>query len=127
MPCRLLQLAVSVLFNWPSSLESLEAVPTAWVFKAKPLTGVLTGVVVYHSRPLVPSTHRSHHPSPLQSFIPGLKPSFSAILPTVAFLFFSRTRCQIPQTATDTSAHIRFYFLVLLFLFKFLVLCGRLS
>jgi len=90
MPCRQLQLAVSVLFNWPSSLESLEAAPTAWVFKAKPLTGV----VVYHSRPLVPSTHRCHHPSPLQSFIPGLKPSFSAILPTVAFLFFSRTRSQ---------------------------------
>jgi len=24
------------------------------------------------------STHQSHHPSPLHSFIPGLKPSFSA-------------------------------------------------
>ena len=26
----------------------------------------------------VPSTHHSHHPSPSHSFIPGLKPSFSA-------------------------------------------------
>ena len=25
-----------------------------------------------------PSTQHSHHPSPLHSFIPGLKPSFSA-------------------------------------------------
>ena len=28
--------------------------------------------------PSVPSTHHSHHPSPHHSFIPGLKPSFSA-------------------------------------------------
>ena len=28
--------------------------------------------------PSVPSTRHSHHPSPLHSFIPGLKPSFSA-------------------------------------------------
>jgi len=27
---------------------------------------------------LLPSTHRSHHPSPLHSFIPGSKPPFSA-------------------------------------------------
>ena len=36
-------------------------------------------------------SHLYHHPSPLHSFIPGLKPSFSAILSTVAFLFFFRT------------------------------------
>jgi len=29
--------------------------------------------------------------SPPHSFIPGLKPSFSAILPNAAFLFFFRT------------------------------------
>ena len=28
--------------------------------------------------PSVPSTHHSHHQSPLHSFTPGLKPSFSA-------------------------------------------------
>ena len=41
--------------------------------------------------PSVPSTHHSHHPPPLHSFVPGLKPFFLQILPTIAFLFFFRT------------------------------------
>ena len=35
---------------------------------------ILTHLVLW----VVPSTHQSHHPSLLHSFIPGLKPSFSA-------------------------------------------------
>ena len=38
-----------------------------------------------------PSTHHFHHPSPLHSFIPGLKLSFSANPSTVAYHFFFRT------------------------------------
>ena len=62
----------------------------------------------------VPSTHHSHHQSPL---IPGLEPSFSANHShRVAFLFFFRTdSTDSPGLFTDTSEPIRFYFLVFLF------------
>ena len=43
--------------------------------------------------PLVPSTHHSRHPTPLHSFISGLKPSFSANPSNaVAFLFLFKTQ-----------------------------------
>jgi len=53
-------------------------------------------------------------PSPTPSFIPGLKPSFSAnpLNPPQPFLFFSRTDYMIPRTFTVTSEHTRFHFLV---------------
>ena len=59
-------------------------------------------------------------PSPTLSFIPGLKPSFSAN-PSHRSLSFSSSGLTtwIPETFTDTSEHIRFYFLV--FFFHFLV------
>ena len=51
--------------------------------------------------------------SPTHSFIPGLKPSFSAN-PSHRSLSFSSSGLTtwIPQTFTVTSEHIRFYFLV---------------
>ena len=56
------------------------------------------------SPPSAPSTHHSYHPSALHSFIPGLKPSFSAnpshLLPDWLNGF--------PGLFTDTSDHIRF-------------------
>jgi len=57
-------------------------------------------------------------PSPTHSFTPGLKPSFSANPShrSLSFFFF-RTDYMIPQTFTVTSdEHIRFYFLLFLFL-----------
>ena len=52
------------------------------------------------------------------SFIPDLKPSFSANPPPLqSFFFFFRTDYTIPQTFTVTSEHIRFYFLVFLHTF----------
>ena len=55
-------------------------------------------------------------PSPTLSFIPGLKPFFSAN-PSHRSLSFSSLGLTtwIPQTFTVTSEHIRFYFLVFLF------------
>jgi len=56
-------------------------------------------------------------PSPAHSFIPGLKPSFSAN-PSHRSLSFSSSGliAWIPQTFTvTTSEHIRFYFLDFLF------------
>jgi len=47
-------------------------------------------------------------PSPTRSYIPGLKPSFSAN-PSHRSLSFSSSGW-IPQTFTATSEHIRFYF-----------------
>ena len=38
----------------------------------------LTHPVIRVALPSAPSTHHSHHPSPLHSFIPRFKPSFSA-------------------------------------------------
>jgi len=54
--------------------------------------------------------------SPTISFIPDLKPSFSAN-PSHRSLSFSSSGLTtwIPQTFTVTSEHIRFYFLVFLF------------
>jgi len=53
-------------------------------------------------------THHSHHPPPLYSFIPGLKPFFSAN-PSQRNLFsFSGLTPWIPRLFTDTSEHIRF-------------------
>ena len=74
--------------------------------------------------PSVPSTYHSHHPSPLHSFIPVLKPSILQILPTVAFLFFFTTystdSLDCLPTLLSTSV---FYFLV--FLFSFFSSCFR--
>ena len=55
-------------------------------------------------------------PSPTHSFIPRLKPSFSAN-PSHRSLSFSSSGLTtwIPQTFTVTSKHIRFYFLVFRF------------
>ena len=55
-------------------------------------------------------------PSPTLSFIPDLKPSFSANPShcSLSFFFF-RTDYTIPQTFTVTSEDIRFYFFVFLF------------
>ena len=60
--------------------------------------------------PSVPSTHHSHHPSPLHSFIPSLKPFFLQILPFVAFLQFLLQDWfpGFPGQFIDTSEHIRF-------------------
>ena len=54
--------------------------------------------------------------SPTRSFIPGLKPSFSAN-PSHRSLSFSSwgLTTWIPQTFSVTSEHIRFYFLLFLF------------
>ena len=64
--------------------------------------------------PLVRSTHHSHYPLPVHSFIPDLKPSFS---PNPSHLPFFRT------DSTDSlncllilTEHILFYFLVFHFL-----------
>ena len=61
-------------------------------------------------------------PSPTLSFIPGLKPSFSAN-PFHCSLSFSssgiRTDYMIPQTFTVTSEHIRFYFLFFFCFYSF--------
>jgi len=46
------------------------------------------------------------------SFIPDLKPSFSANPSHCSLFFFFRTDYMIAQTFTVTSEHIRFYFLV---------------
>jgi len=55
-------------------------------------------------------------PSTTLSFIPDLKPSFSANPShySLAFSFF-RTNYMIPETFTVTSEYISFYFLVFLF------------
>jgi len=52
--------------------------------------------------------------SPTLSFIPDLKPTFSANRShcSLSFFFF-KTDYMIPQTFTVTSEHIRFYFLVI--------------
>ena len=54
--------------------------------------------------------------SPILSFIPDLKLSFSANPShcSLSFFFFG-TDYMIPQTFTVTSKHIYFYFLVFLF------------
>jgi len=63
------------------------------------------------------------------SFIPGLKPSFTAN-PSHRILHFSSfwTDYGFPELFTNTSEHVRFYFLVYLFsTFQLSVSCGRLS
>ena len=68
-------------------------------------------------------------PSPAHSFTPGLKPSFSAnpsrrSLPSVLQDWLHG----FPGLFTNTSEHIRFYFLVFLFsTFQLSVPCGRLN
>jgi len=56
-------------------------------------------------------------PSSPRSFIPDLKPSFSANPSrSAAFPFFFRTdNMDFPRLFTVTSEHVRFYFLVFLF------------
>jgi len=56
-------------------------------------------------------------PSPAQSFIPDLKPSFSANPSHRSLLFLLQDWLHglFPGLFTDTSEHIRFYFLVFLF------------
>ena len=77
--------------------------------------------------PSVPLTHHFHHPSPLYSFTPGLKPSFSANPSHCSLPFLLPDRLHgFPRLFTDTSEHIRFYFVVFLFsTFWFLVPCCR--
>jgi len=47
-------------------------------------------------------------PPPTLSFIPDLKPSFSANPFHAAYLFLFRTDYMIPQTFAVTSEHIRY-------------------
>jgi len=60
--------------------------------------------------PLVPVTRHSRHPSPHHTFIPGLKPFFSANPSHRSLPFFSSGLTpRIPRGQfTDTSEHIRF-------------------
>ena len=53
--------------------------------------------------------------SPTVSFIPDLKPFFSANPSHCSLFFFFRTDYMIPQTFTVTSSIGSFYFLVFLF------------
>ena len=73
---------------------------------------------------LVPSTHHSHHPSPLHSFTPGLKLSFSANPShhSLPFLLLGWPH-GFPGLFTDTSEHIRFFSLLLLFSTVSIPLC----
>ena len=72
------------------------------------------------SRTLVPSTHHSHHPSPLHSFIAGLNPSFSSNPSHRSLLFLLQDWPHgFPGLFIDTSEHVIFYFLVFLFFFLF--------
>ena len=60
------------------------------------------------------STHHPRHLSPIQSFIPGLKPFFSAnpqILLTVAFFSTSGLTSRIPRTVYQILLSIHFGFL----------------
>ena len=82
--------------------------------------------------PLVPSSDNSHHPSPLHSFIPGLKTSFSADPSHGSLLLLLHDSLhRFLGQFTDTSKHIRFYFLRFFpFSLKFLIpfcqlLCAR--
>jgi len=66
--------------------------------------------------PSGPSTHHSHHPSPLHSFTPGLKLSFSANPShrSLPFLLLDWLH-GFPGLFTDTSEHIRFFSPLFLF------------
>jgi len=90
-----------------------------------PLTAIL--IIIYsfiHQNVLAENIDINNNISfPLHtlSFIPDLKPPFSAN-PSYCksfllqpFFFFFRTDYMIPQTFTVTAEHIRFYFLVFLF------------
>ena len=65
--------------------------------------------------PLVPSTHHSHHPSPLHSFTPDLQLSFPANPShhSLPFLLLDWLH-GFPGLFTDTSEHIRFFSLLFL-------------
>ena len=71
--------------------------------------------------PSVWSTHHSHHPSSLHSFIPALNLPFLKIFPTVAFLFFFRTDSMDSSDCVPAllSISIFFYFFVFLFYIAF--------
>ena len=61
-------------------------------------------------------------PSPPHSFIPGLKPSFSANLSHRCFPFLLQDRLSgFPGLFTDTSEHTRFFKFLLFLFFHFLV------
>ena len=63
--------------------------------------------------PSVPSTHHSHYPLPLHSFIPGLKLPFLEIFPTIAYLFFIRTDSThrtVYLILLSMSVYLFFYF-----------------
>jgi len=95
--------------NWWNKLDS-DTVSARWSFM--PLTATL--IIISLS-------------SPTLTFIPDLKPSFSAN-PSQPFFFFFRTDYMIPQTSTVTSSIGCFYFLVFLFYnFQLSFPCGRLS
>ena len=69
-----------------------------------------------HSVQLISVIKLISFPSPRHSFIPRLKPSFSAnpFHRSLPFLLQDYDY-MIPRTFTVTAEHIRFYFLVLLF------------
>ena len=63
---------------------------------------------------LPPSTRHSHHPSPLHSFIPDLKPSFSANLSLRSLPFLLPDGLhRFPRLFTNTSEHSHFFVLFL--------------
>jgi len=76
----------------------------------------------------VPSTHHSHHPSPPLSFIPGLKPSFSANPSHRSLLFFLQDWLHgFAGLFTDISEHIHFLIFHFSVFHKLLVSYRRLS
>ena len=79
--------------------------------------------------PSIPSTHHSYHPSPLHSFIPGLKPSFSVNPSHRTFLFLYRTDSTDYPDCFPILLSISIFLLFSFSVFRVLDLvpCGRLS
>ena len=87
------------------------------------ISPVLTHLVLWVAlRPSVSSTYHSHHPTPLHSFIPDLKPPFSANAFHRCLPFLLQDWLHgFPGLFTDTSEHIHFFCLVFLFSHFFVV------
>jgi len=83
-----------------------------WIRNLRHQVCLWTPLILTHpvlSLALPPSVRHSHHPSPLHSFIPGLKPSFSANPSHRGFPFLLRDGLNgSTELFTDTSYHIRF-------------------
>ena len=77
--------------------------------------------------PSVPLTHHSHHPSPPHSFIPGLKPYFSANPSHRSLHLFFKTNSMDSLDCLPILLSISVFLLFLFSTFWFLVLCGKLS